>query len=131
MSCFVTRQLLSCCFAYLSSAKSAVIFLDILHFFFFTLSQKDKHKTLVWEHFDRGIINSSKGVTDEAKCKNCAAEIKCTGGSTTGLLRHLKSKHSIEKPSSTQLDVIIAIHNLLVLQSVSRVLILSLHCTVS
>ena len=28
--------------------------------------------------------------------------IKCTGGSTSGLLRHLKSKHSIEKLSSTQ-----------------------------
>ena len=31
--------------------------------------------------------------------------IKCTGGSTSGLHRHLKSKHSIEKPSSTQSDV--------------------------
>ena len=69
------------------------------------MSQKDKHKTFVWEYFDRGISKSSKGVTDEAKRKNCAAVIKCTGGSTSGLLRHLKSKHSIEKPSSIQSDV--------------------------
>ena len=69
------------------------------------MSQKDKHKTFVWEYFDRGISMSSKGVTDEAKCKKCAAVIKCTGGSTSGLLRHLKSKHSIEKPSPTQSDV--------------------------
>ena len=69
------------------------------------MSEKDKHKTFVWEYFDRGISKSSKEVTDEAKCKKCAAVIKCTGGSTSGLLRHLKSKHSIEKPSPTQSDV--------------------------
>ena len=48
---------------------------------------------------------SSKGVTDEAKCKNCAAVIKCTVGLTSHLPRHPKSKHSIEKPSLTQSDV--------------------------
>ena len=63
------------------------------------MSEKDKHKTFVWEYFDRAI---GKGISDEAKCKKCAAIIKCTGGSTSGLLRHLKSKHSIEKPSPTQ-----------------------------
>ena len=51
------------------------------------------------------VSKSSKGNTVEAKCKNCAAVIKCTGGSTSGLLRHPKNKHSIEKPSSTQSDV--------------------------
>ena len=67
------------------------------------MSEKDK--TFVWEYFDRGISKSFKGVTDEAKCKNCAAVINCTGGLTSVLLRHLKSKHSIEKQSLTQLDV--------------------------
>ena len=67
--------------------------------------KKDKHKTFVWEYFDIGISKSSKGATDEVKCKNCAAAIKCTGGTTSGLLRHLRSKHSIEKPCSTQSDV--------------------------
>ena len=69
------------------------------------MSEKEKHKTLVWEYYDRGISKSSKGVTDEAECKNCAAVIKCTGGLTSGLFWHPKSKHSIEKPSSTQSDV--------------------------
>ena len=69
------------------------------------MSEKDKHRTFVWKYFYRGISKSSKGVTDEARCKNSAAVIKCRCGSTSGLLRHLKSKHSIEKPSSTQSDV--------------------------
>ena len=53
------------------------------------MSVKDRHKTFVWEYFDRGISKSSEGVTDEEKCKNCAAVVKCTGGSTSGMLRHL------------------------------------------
>ena len=67
--------------------------------------EKDKHKTFVWEYFGRGISKSSKGVTDEAKCINCAAAIKSTGGSTSGLIWHRKGKYSMEKPSSTQTDV--------------------------
>ena len=31
--------------------------------------------------------------------------IKCTGGSTSDLLRHLRSKHSMGKPCLTQSDV--------------------------
>ena len=69
------------------------------------MPEKDKHETFEWEYFDRGISKSYKRDTDETKCKNCAAVIKCTGGSTSGLHRHLKSKHSIEKPSSTQSNV--------------------------
>ena len=69
------------------------------------MSEKDKHKAYVWEYFDKGISKSSKAVTNEAKFKNCAAVTKCTGGSPSGLLRHLESKHSMEKPSSTQSDV--------------------------
>ena len=90
------------------------------------MSEKDKYKTFVWEYFDRGISKSYKEVTD---AENCADVIKCTGGSTRGLHQHLKRKHSTEKPRSTQSDVIIAIHNLLVLQSISSVLILNLHCS--
>ena len=66
------------------------------------MSEKDKHRTFVWEYFDTGINMSSKGATDEAKCKNFAAVIKCKDSSTSGLLQHPKSKHSIEKPSLTQ-----------------------------
>ena len=94
------------------------------------MPKKDKHKAFVWEYFDRCITKSSKGVTDKAKCKNCAAVIKCTGGSTNGFLPHQKSKYSVGKPSSTQSDVT-SHYNLLILQSVSRVLIHRLHCTVS
>ena len=69
------------------------------------MSMKNRHKTFVWKYFDRGISKSSNGVTDKAKCNKCAATIKCTGGSTSALFRHLKNKHSMEKPGSTQSDV--------------------------
>ena len=69
------------------------------------MSEKDKHKIFVWEYFNRVISKSSKGVTDETKCRNCAAVIKCTVGSTSGLFRHLRNRHSMKKPSSKQSDV--------------------------
>ena len=89
----------SCYIAHLNSAKCAVIF------YRFCNPPSSQNQTKINRkhfYFDRVIRKSSKGVTDEEKCKNCAAVIKCTGGSTSSLLRHLKSKHSIEKPSSTQ-----------------------------
>ena len=52
-----------------------------------------------------GTSKFSKGATDKAKYKKCGAVIKCTGGSTSGKLRHLKSIHSIDKYRSIQLDV--------------------------
>ena len=42
------------------------------------MSEKGKHETFAWEYFDRGISKSFKGVTDEAKSKNCVSVIKCT-----------------------------------------------------
>ena len=59
------------------------------------MSSKDKHRTFVWEYFDRGINYYSRGVADEAKCKKIDVVMKCTGGSASGLLRYLKSKHSM------------------------------------
>ena len=92
------------CMYILSSAKNAGIFYEFCNPTF-SQSEKDRHSTFVWKYFDRGISKSSKGVTDEKKCKNFAAVITCTGGSTSGLFRHLKNKHSMEKPSSTQSGV--------------------------
>ena len=57
------------------------------------MSDKDKHITVVWGYFDRGISKTTKGVTDEAKCKSCAAVIKCTRVSTSGLIQHLKEHY--------------------------------------
>ena len=42
----------------------------------------------VWKHFDHADNN-------EGTCKHCRKNISCKGGSTSGLLRHLKSKHSL------------------------------------
>lgn len=55
---------------------------------------ENKSKTFVWQYFDKTENN------EEAKCKKCSVLIKCKGCSTSGLLRHLKNKHSIDKPSA-------------------------------
>ena len=41
----------------------------------------------VWKNFDHADNN-------EGTCKHCYRNISCKGGSTSGLLRHLKSNHS-------------------------------------
>ena len=52
----------------------------------------------VWKHFSH--------VDDEATCQHCHKKLSCKGGSTSGLFRHLKSKHSLslneEQPSSSK-----------------------------
>ena len=78
---------------------------------FFSQCQKNKHRTFLWEYFDKGISDNSKGDTSEAKWKNCAAVINCTGGSASGLLRQLQFKHSMEKRSSIQSDVSCITHS--------------------
>ena len=42
----------------------------------------------IWKHFDHADNN-------EGTCKHCRKNISCKGGSASGLLRHLKSKHSL------------------------------------
>ena len=49
-------------------------------------------KSFIWQYYDKNIQEES------AKCKRCKAIIMCRGWSTSGLLRHLKNKHAIEKP---------------------------------
>ncbi|CAM1307177.1 Uncharacterised protein r2_g1712 [Pycnogonum litorale] len=55
-------------------------------------------ESFVWQYFKRDVKDES------AICKECNAKIKCRGWSTSGLSRHLKNKHNIEKPviSSTK-----------------------------
>ena len=47
-------------------------------------SETQKYKSEAWQHFLRNFL------TEEAKCLHCSAILKCTGGSTKGLLTHLK-----------------------------------------
>ena len=49
-------------------------------------SSPGKHQSLNWQYFER--LPSGK-----AKCKTCCKEISCTGGNTSGLLRHLEAYH--------------------------------------
>lgn len=55
----------------------------------FTEHRKGQDETSVWNHF---LIEKNGQV---AKCKKCAKEIKCTGGSTSGLHTHLKTIHGL------------------------------------
>ena len=50
------------------------------------VSSPGKHQSLNWQYFER--LPSGK-----AKCKTCCKEISCTGGNTSGLLRHLEAYH--------------------------------------
>ena len=43
----------------------------------------------VWKHFTRDYND------DKAKCIHCSQNMSCKSGSTSGLFRHLKSKHNL------------------------------------
>ena len=49
-------------------------------------------ESFAWQYFKKDVKGES------AVCKECNAQIKCRGWSTSGLIRHLKNKHNIEKP---------------------------------
>ncbi|XP_063841155.1 uncharacterized protein LOC135089507 [Scylla paramamosain] len=48
-------------------------------------------ESYAWKYFEKLKCEES------SRCKKCHAVIKCRGWSTSGMIRHLKSKHSIEK----------------------------------
>ena len=50
-----------------------------------------------WKHFERESA-------DMAKCIECNSVIKTKGGSTSGLIRHLRDRHSINAVSSSSTD---------------------------
>jgi hypothetical protein len=61
-----------------------------------TKSEFDEHRkgnneSSVWHHF---LIERNGQL---AKCKQCSKEIRCGGGSTSGLHTHLKTMHGINK----------------------------------
>jgi len=45
------------------------------------------NQSKVWEHFAQD--------GNQASCRLCTKKLCCNGGSTSGLSRHLKSKHSL------------------------------------
>jgi len=47
------------------------------------------NQSKIWKHFTRGDDN------DSANCTHCSKTISCNGISTSGLFRHLKSKHKL------------------------------------
>ncbi|XP_045128679.1 uncharacterized protein LOC123516756 [Portunus trituberculatus] len=48
-------------------------------------------ESYAWKYFEKLKCEES------SRCRKCLAVIKCRGWSTSGMIRHLKSKHSIEK----------------------------------
>ena len=52
------------------------------------------NQSKVWKHFTRDYND------DKAKCIHCSQNISCKGGSTSGLFRHLKSKHNLNSSES-------------------------------
>ena len=65
----------------------AVSFIFVTQLSYLTMdSPPGKHQSLNWQYFER--LESGK-----AKCRTCRKEISCTGGNTSGLLRHLEAYH--------------------------------------
>ena len=54
------------------------------------------NQSKVWKHFTRGDDD------DSATCTHCSKIISCKGSSTSGLFRHLKSKHKLSLESEDQ-----------------------------
>ena len=52
------------------------------------------NQSKIWKHFTRDYND------DKAKCIHCSQNISCKGGSTSGLFRHLKSKHNLNSSES-------------------------------
>ena len=48
-------------------------------------------ESFAWMYFTKSLNK------EVAVCNKCKTSIKCRGWSTSGLIRHLKSKHDIEK----------------------------------
>jgi BED zinc finger len=53
----------------------------------------------VWEHFEKIFGTSDSGKTKITKgiCKHCNAELITSGGSTSGLMKHLTTVHKLMK----------------------------------
>jgi len=52
------------------------------------------NQSKVWEHFAQD--------GNQASCRLCVKTLCCNGGSTSGLSRHLKSKHSLSQEKLPQ-----------------------------
>ncbi len=65
---------------------------------FVDVSMDPKYTSKVWEHFK---VEKFAGI---AQCNECEVVLKAKYGATTGLLKHLKTIHSIDviKKNSTK-----------------------------
>ena len=59
---------------------------------------KQGRQAFAWAYFDRNPT------AENATCKRCFAVLKCVGGSTSGLIRHLKTMHNISQPPKESQD---------------------------
>lgn len=70
-----------------------------------------KHRSWVWEHFTLDD-NSNK-----PQCNYCKIHVSASKGSTTGMSKHIKSKHPLKMPQNSQLTLHETIENITVLVS--------------
>lgn len=73
-------------------------------------------KSTLWDHFDKIEKNKSK-------CRHCTAFIRSKSGSTSGMIRHLESKHKIDifqNESSVQIETSSFAENLNLSQIVEK-----------
>ena len=65
------------------------------------LEHKSGSGSFVWLHFNK---NSDYKESKKATCSLCNKTYTCTGGSTSGLSKHLKKTHNITQQNQSETD---------------------------
>jgi hypothetical protein len=76
-----------------------------------TSTSDKKHQSWVWEHF---ILDEN---LKKPQCNYCKVHVSASKGSTTGMSKHIKSKHLLKTPKNNQLTLHEAIENIPILVS--------------
>ena len=76
-----------------------------------TNTSDKKHRSWVWEHFtlDKKL--------KKLQCNYCKVHVSASKGSTTGISKHIKSKHPLKTPKNNQLTLHETIENVPILVS--------------
>lgn len=64
-----------------------------------TNTSAKKHRSWVWEHF------TFDDDLKKPQCNYCKIHVSANMGSTTGMSKHIKSKHPLKMPKNTQLTL--------------------------
>lgn len=76
-----------------------------------TNTSAKKHRSWVWEHFT--LDDNLK----KPQCNYCKIHVSASKGSTSGMSKHIKSKHPLKTPQNNQLTLHETMENIPILVS--------------